>query len=94
MPTFVRDVVTNRVLIQVQASLLADGRPHRFMALVDTGATVTCATRKVVEQVGAIPVGRDTYLPANGQPTLTNLYALTLAVPVDTPTGNGFRHIR
>ena len=91
MPTFVKQVENNRVLIQVAAAVEADGSKldHRFAALVDTGATMTAVTSRLVTQVGATPVGRDSFVPASGQPMETNLFGLHLAIPVDTPTGEG-----
>ena len=49
MPTLVKRVENNRVLIQVAAAVEADGSEldHRFMALVDTGATVTAVTSRL-----------------------------------------------
>ena len=57
MPTFVKRVENNRVLIQVAAAVEADGSEldHRFMALVDTGTTVTAVTSRLAQQVGVAP---------------------------------------
>ena len=94
MPTFVKRVENNRVLIQVAAAVEADGSEldHRFMALVDTGATMTAVTSRLVEQVGVAPVGRSSFVPASGEPVETDLFGLHLAIPVDTPTDAGDLH--
>ena len=94
MPTFVKRVENNRVLIQVAAAVEADGSEldRRFMALVDTGATVTAVTSRLAQQVGVSPVGRSSFVPASGEPVETNLFGLHLAIPVDTPTGEGDVH--
>ena len=78
MPTFVKRVENNRVLVQVAAAVEADGSEldHRFMALVDTGATMTAVTSS-------------SFVPASGGPVETNLFGLHLSIPVDTPTGEG-----
>ena len=91
MPTFVKRVENNRVLIQVAAAVEADGSEldHRFMALVDTGATMTAVTSRLVGHVGATPVGRSSFVPASGEPVETNLFGLHLTIPVDTPTDEG-----
>lgn len=94
MPTFVKRIENNRVLIQVAAAVEADGSElnHRFNALVDTGATMTAVTRRLADQIGVVPVGRSSFVPASGQPVETNLFGLHLAIPVETPTGAGNVH--
>ena len=94
MPTFVKPVENNRVLIQVLAAVEPDGSEvdHRFMALVDTGAMITAVTSRLVGQIGATPVGRRSFVPASGKPVDANLFGLHLAIPVDTPTGEGDVH--
>ena len=94
MPTFVKRVEDNRVLIQVAAAIEADGSEldHRFMALVDTGATMTAVTHNLVNRIGAASVGRTSFVPASGQPVESNLFGLHLAIPVETPTGEGDVH--
>ena len=91
MPTFVKHVENNRVLIQVAAAVEADGSEldHRFAALVDTGATMTAVTSRLVTQVGATPVGRSSFVPASGQPVETSLFGLHLTIPIDTPIDEG-----
>ena len=51
MPTFVKQMEDGRVLIQVAAAVAADGSEldRRFMALVDTGATMTAVTTSSVD---------------------------------------------
>ena len=34
-------------------------------------------------------MGRGSFVPASGEPVETNLFGLHLAIPVDTPTGEG-----
>ena len=94
MPTFVKHVENNRVLIQVLATVEADSSElgHRFMALVDTGATVTAVTSRLAAQIGVAPVGRSAFVPASGEPVETNLFGLHLSIPVDTPTDEGQVH--
>lgn len=91
MPTFVKRVENNRVLIQVAASVGVDGSEldHRFNALVDTGATMIAVTSRLMEQIGVAPVGRSSFVPASGEPVETNLLGLHLAIPVDTSTDEG-----
>ncbi len=94
MPTFVKSVENNRVLIQVATAVEADGSEldHRFMALVDTGAMITAVTSRLAAQIGAAPVGRRSFVPASGDPIETNLFGLHLAIPVDASTGEGDVH--
>lgn len=94
MPTFVKQAENNRVLIQVLATVEADSAEldHRFMALVDTGATVTAVTGRLAAQIGAAPVGRSAFVPASGEPVKTNLFGLHLSIPVDAPVGEGRVH--
>ena len=91
MPTFVKHVENSRVLIQISAALEPGGSEldRRFAALVDTGAAMTAVTSQLVASVGAVPVGRSSFIPASGDPVETNLFALHLAIPVDTPTVEG-----
>ena len=88
MPTFVKRAVNNRVLIQVvvEATTQSD---NRFMALVDTGAARTAVTSRLVDQVGAVPAGPGSFLPASGQPVDTSLFAIHLAIPVESHTPDG-----
>lgn len=94
MPTFVKHVENNRVLIQVLATVEPDGSEmeNRFAALVDTGATITAVTSRLADQVGATPVGRRSFIPASGEPVETNLFGLHLSIPVDTPIDEGNVH--
>lgn len=89
MPSFNHRVENGRVIIGVSVSLTAPAT-YRCSALVDTGATRTMITRKTATSIGAVPVGRANFLPANGQPTPTNVYAINLEIPVDHPDENAF----
>ena len=55
---------------------------NEFTALVDTGATHSMISKRVVEGLGLESVGNDTFIPANGEPTSTTLHSVALAVPV------------
>lgn len=52
-----------------------------FAALVDTGASVTCVSDKVVERVGLQPKGRATMISASERKDV-NTYLFSLAIPV------------
>lgn len=57
---------------------------RRFDALVDTGATTSMVSPRVVQQLG-IPIrGTDKFMPATGVPTETSLHSVALAVPTST----------
>ena len=90
MLTFSKAVENGRVLINVQAAVEQDNpRPDRFTALVDTGATATFVTRRLVEQVGADPIGQGTFASASEPSIPANLYGLSIAIPVDTQVEAG-----
>ena len=85
MPTFHRSVENNTIIIGVEVSI-ADGQPgHRFAAKVDTGATSTAVTSRVIQQLGSpAPIGRETFGTAGPESLEADVYGLHVAVPVDT----------
>ena len=91
MPTFVKRVENNCVLIQVAAAVTADRSTpdHRFTALVDTGAMMSAVSPRLARRVGVAPLGRMPFVPATGQPVETNMFGMFLAIPVETPTVDG-----
>lgn len=88
MPTFVKRVENNTIHIQV-AIALAEGQPsHRFVAKVDTGATATAVTNKVVQTLGSPDaIGISKYGTAGSEIVEANVYGLHVAVPVSTESG-------
>lgn len=84
MPTFHRRVENNTIIIGVEVAI-AEGQPGRRVgAKVDTGATVTSVTGRLVDTLGAVPVGTGSFTPANGIPQEADIYGLHVAVPVGT----------
>lgn len=65
MPTFVKAVENSRGLIQVTAKVGPDGSvaDNRFAALVAPGLSTTAVTSRLAQQVGAVPVGRRSFMP-------------------------------
>ena len=57
---------------------------HRFRALVDTGATTTAVTQKVVDAVGAVAFAKGRVIVANGEIVLVDRYRMMVAIPITT----------
>ena len=91
MPTFIKPTVDKRVLIQVAVSVARDGSEldYRFAGLVDTGAQRTAITKRAAYEIGAVPIGHDSFVVASGHQIETNLYAIHLAIPVESPAPEG-----
>ena len=88
MPTFHKRVENNTIHIQVEVSVAQGQQGHRFMALVDTGATTTAVTSRVVQMLGApAAIGRSQYGTAGSEIVEANIYGLHVAVPVSTQAG-------
>lgn len=71
-------IENNRVLLPVMVLDTAQPRPDSlsdklFTALVDTGATHSMISEQVVQGLGLEAVGTDAFMPANGEPTSTQL---------------------
>ena len=87
MPTRGGQVGNGQILLDVAVRLPArrgDAEPtsHVFMGLLDTGATRTMVSRKVVDDLGAPPCGVGSFVPATGKPQSAKVYLLDLAIPV------------
>lgn len=89
MPSFHQQVVNNQIIVGARVGLAIPAE-HHFNALVDTGATRTMITRTAAVAIGAQPVARDNFVPASGQLTPTDVYALCVGVPVGDGAGNEF----
>jgi predicted aspartyl protease len=53
------------------------------MALIDTGASSTCLTAKVINQVGLSPIGKQPVGGVHGQRP-TNIYNFQVGIPFPT----------
>lgn len=89
MPVFTQAVENNRVLVHV---LVGDpsqpGRaPGLYTALVDTGATSSMISGRVVSDAGAVSTNSKPFWAANGQRTMTPTYTLAITVPVIVKSG-------
>lgn len=64
-----------------EARGLAASAPNTFSALLDTGATCTCITKRVAESVGLLPIGK---VPIHGVSGLSyhNNYLFCVGFPV------------
>lgn len=84
MPVFTQAVVNNRVLITVFVSDPSQPANVRrtYVALVDTGATMSMISERVVREAGAVSTNSKPFLAANGQHTMTPTYTLDISVPV------------
>jgi hypothetical protein len=60
-----------------QGTPILRDRQHIYMALLDTGASSTCVSRKVVEEVGLRPTGKMPVIGVHGS-TPTNTYQFTV----------------
>lgn len=61
--------------------------PQTFMALIDTGASHTCLTPKVVSQLGLTPISKQPVGGVHGsQPT--NIYQFLVGIPFPTEPVN------
>ena len=89
MPSFHHQVDNNQIIIGARIGLDIPAE-HHCNALVDTGATRTMITHTAAVAIGAQPVARDNFIPASGEPTPTNVYAVCVGVPVGDGAGNEF----
>lgn len=64
--------------------------PRFYTALIDTGATLTCISPKVVQEIGLQPTGKSTMTGSTGS-SAVNTYQFGVGFmtnQVQTPTGN------
>lgn len=84
MPTFQAPIHNNRVLLTVQVT--ADGEPPKnndtWRALLDTGAQCTLVSPRVVSRLQVPSTSVGAFTPANGEPVETDIYRLSISVPV------------
>lgn len=96
MPTRGGDVVNGQILLDVAVRLPTrrdqfEPPSHVFMGLLDTGATRTMVSRRVIKDLNASPCGVSAFVPATGRPRRSKVYLLDLAIPVVAdvvPTGD------
>ena len=89
MPTFAGPVTDNQVLLQVQVASdqsagQNEGSP--WTALLDTGAQCTMVTSRVVQQLDVPSIGVDRFTPANGEPVESDVYRVSISVPISLGT--------
>ncbi|MCY4047591.1 MAG: retropepsin-like aspartic protease [Candidatus Dadabacteria bacterium] len=87
-------------LISPRKQILIDvllGRPsvapnHKssYVALVDTGATITCISPKVIKNLKLTPVGKNP-IQAATQKTNTNLYHVSFHIPIAQAQGKNLK---
>lgn len=89
MPTFAVNVVNNQVLLNVNVAgdptAQRDQAPNEgsiWTALLDTGAQCTLVTSRIIDQLGVPSVGVGSFIPANGEPVETEIYRLSIGVPI------------
>jgi hypothetical protein len=76
-------------VMQGTPSLSGSGQKHIYMALIDTGASSTCISQKVVSDVGLNPTGKMPVVGVHGS-TPTNTYQFTVGFIIpqgQDPTG-------
>lgn len=96
MPTCGGEVVNGQILLDVAVRLptrSGDVEPpsHAYKGLLDTGATRTMVSPKVISDLNAPPCGVSSFVPATGRPKRAKVYLLDLAIPVVAgiaPTGD------
>lgn len=93
MPTCTITMVNNRFLPVAAVSLPAPAASVslRYRALVDTGATRTMISKKVVQQVGLPEVDIGKYLDVNENEEETGVYRLRMDIPIDLSSGPDLR---
>lgn len=90
MPCFTQKVINNRILMAVLISPIRDDEKvvvnlkNSFRALVDTGATLSCITHKVADNLGIAPIDKIKMQTAAGLAE-KNLYCINLYIPVNIP---------
>ena len=87
MPTRGGQVSNGKILLEVAVRLPirsddVEPPPHLFMGLLDTGATRTMVSRKIIKTLNASPCGVSAFVPATGKPKRAKVYLLDLAIPV------------
>ena len=67
----------------LQAGLGVDPRPpmRGFGALVDTGASITCISPRIVQELGLVPTGKTTMASASATCDV-NTYLVDIALPL------------
>ena len=85
MPCFTQQVVSNRILINVLISAFGHkvvlGSGNSAGALVDTGATGSCVSKKIANKLGILPIGKTQMTTASGI-VESNVYCVNLHIPV------------
>ena len=92
MPKIHLNIVNNQMLTSVfvfKPSSADRQNPVRATALFDTGATGSCVTSRLVQELGLIPVSKSSVITANGIRACNN-YKLKIGFPFPTPN-NSYR---
>ena len=100
MPTFAVQVKNNQVLLQVHVTTVQAPQEgdhpwtapheggHTWTALLDTGAQCTFVSPRVIQQLDVPSTGIANFMPANGEPVETDVYRLSISVPISLGTAD------
>ena len=96
MPCFTAAIINNHPLMRVfvtpfleeSESSIALKSQHAHRALLDTGATASCVSRKVIDMLDLQPMGRRKVFTAGGT-VRANLFAVNLHIPIGEETAEG-----
>lgn len=84
MPTIVGRITNDQIILESTVSMPGHTTtPGRmYQSLLDTGAQRTLISPRIANQVGLVPIGYISIIPANGQPVSCNKYRIRLDIPV------------
>lgn len=71
---------TDALILSKTRDTTKDYTPKMWSAIWDTGATKSCITQKIVDDLSLIPVGRTSIKTANGE-TIVNTYFVDIGLP-------------
>lgn len=88
MPTFVVQVTNSQVRLQVYVTEVQNPQDDHpaWTALLDTGAQCTLVSPRIIEELRVPSIGIAYFIPANGEPVETEVYRLSISVPISLGT--------
>ena len=84
MPTFSVPITNNEIRLAVNVAKDPAERDEGFSwtALLDTGATCTFVTSRVVERLALLSISVGSFIPANGEAVETDVFRVAVGVPI------------
>lgn len=82
MPSFEQAITNNRIIVIVDVCRAAGEQGFSFKALLDTGATITGISPKVVEALQLAPLGTISLSVASGDTIETARYHARVDIPI------------